>query len=489
MIQIASHTGHPEPIAGSEASPFSVADVTGRARRLLERRAPDIWVSGEVSRWARSRAGTLYITLRDDASQLRVVALQVIARSIPFDLPVGMSVEVRGRLSVYGPTGEMQLTAAAIRSLDERGQWQREFDRVRTVLESEGLLDPRRRREIPMIPGAIGVVTSPHGAALQDVLAVLQRRFPLVEVVVAPTRVQGRGAEREIAEGVASLSRSGVDVLIVTRGGGSLEDLWPFNAEQVARAIVKSPVPVISAVGHETDVTIADLVADQRAPTPSAAAQQVVPDGREMLAWVKHEGEELKVKMQALFCTSMAVVERGRTDVLRGLADLLAIQDAKFHSVSLTDPAARMSALLAHALEEVEGVGNARIRNHLAGHLNDCAAGLAEVSAERITARVRALVSDAETRLEAVGRAALLDQIQELLARAHERLTAHASEGEALSPRAVQARGWALVRSATGEMVRHPGQVSPGETIRVSVAGGTIHARVEYINIQEGVTC
>ncbi len=479
MIGIANRTPAPSR-CGTEAAPYSVADVTGRAGRLLERKAPDIWVSGEVSRWSRSGRGYLYMTLRDETSQLRVVGRPDLATRIPYDLPVGMRVVVHGQMSVYVPSGEMQLKAAAVRSLDERGQWQLQIERVRRVLESEGLLDPGRRRTIPRMPAVIGVVTSPQGAALQDVLAVLTRRYPLVEVVFAPTRVQGRGAEVEIARAVNSLSESGADVLIVTRGGGSLEDLWPFNSETVARAISKSPIPVISAIGHETDVTMCDLVADRRAPTPSAAAELAVPDVKEVMQRVERERELLRANTAALLRLRGQTAEQGRKDIIRRLTERLAVDRAQLRAHCIRDPVAAMDRTLSAAGRELESVGTDQIYQRLQHRVDACGKHLDEISAGRMAAIIRSMISRAESRLDRAGPSVLLQHLTALLDRSEERQAAAVAELEALAPRTVLARGWSLVTSERDEVVRHPGQVAPGETIRVTVAGGVIHARVAY---------
>ncbi len=258
---------------------WSVSALNRAAKRCLEGRFHEVWVSGEVANWTRARSGHRYFTLKDDAAQLRAVMWARDAARLPTDPLEGMRVRAFGSLTIYGARGEYQLSARRLEGEGEEGLWRLAFERTRAALEAEGLLDPRRKRGIPRFPASVGVVTSLAGAALQDILTVIRRRAPWTRVVVRGSRVQGEGAAREIAEGVRALGASGeVEVLIVGRGGGSIEDLWAFNEEVVARAIARSPVPVISAVGHEVDVTLSDLVADLRAPTPSAAAERVVED-------------------------------------------------------------------------------------------------------------------------------------------------------------------------------------------------------------------
>jgi len=259
---------------------FSVSELTHQLRYLLESRIPELWVSGEVANWTRARSGHCYFTLKDEGAQLRCVMWRAAAGRLPIDPEEGMRVRVFGAVTLYEARGDLQLSVRDLEGEGETGLWKLAFERLRERLEGEGLLDPARKRPIPAFPRTVGVVTSTTGAALHDILTVLARRAPWTRVLVRGCRVQGEGAALEIAQAIDLLAGSGrVDLLIVGRGGGSLEDLWAFNEEPVARAIASSAVPVISAVGHEVDVTIADLVADLRAPTPSAAAESAVPDG------------------------------------------------------------------------------------------------------------------------------------------------------------------------------------------------------------------
>lgn len=260
------------------AGGWTVSEVNAAARDLLEGSLPPLWVIGEITGFKKLRGGHCFFTLKDSRSQLRCVMWRDDAARLPTEPPEGLEVRAFGYLTIYEKGGDYQLV---VRELEGRGPglWRLAFERLRERLAAEGLLDPARKRPLPAFPAAVGVVTSTEGAALQDILSVVRRRAPWVDIVVQPTRVQGDGAAEEIAAAVRSLSTSGcVEVLIVGRGGGSAEDLWAFNDERVARALAESPVPTISAVGHEIDVTIADLVADWRAPTPSAAAERAVPD-------------------------------------------------------------------------------------------------------------------------------------------------------------------------------------------------------------------
>lgn len=266
-----------EPGAASE--PWTVSRVNRRARLLLEHGVPALWVAGEVAGWRRTASGHCYFALKDEAARIDAVMFQSDARRLPADPEDGGRVCAFGSLTLYEPRGRYQLRVRRITAEDGEGLWRRAFERVRRRLAAEGLMDPARKRALPACPACVGVVTSATGAALQDILSVIGARAPWTRVVLRDTRVQGDGAAGEVARAIEEMGRSGLaDVIVVGRGGGSLEDLWAFNREEVARAIAACPVPVVSAVGHEVDVTIADLVADLRAPTPSAGAEAVVPD-------------------------------------------------------------------------------------------------------------------------------------------------------------------------------------------------------------------
>ncbi len=271
---------------------LTVTQLTGIIKQTLEGGFGPIWVTGEISNLRRPASGHVYCTLKDEASQIRAVVFKGAAKKIGFDLEDGMKIVCRGRLNVYPARGEYQLIidAAEPKGL---GALQMAFEQLKGRLEKEGLFDPSHKRQIPFLPQTIGIVTSPSGAAIRDILNITARRLPSVDLMIAPAAVQGAEAPREICRAIADLNAVGVDVIIVARGGGSLEDLFCFNDERVARAIRASGIPVISAVGHEIDFTIADFVADLRAPTPSAAAELVVPDRRDLLERTQRLRERL----------------------------------------------------------------------------------------------------------------------------------------------------------------------------------------------------
>src|SRR6266566_4635019 len=255
---------------------YSVTELTVRVRDHLEEKFFEVWVEGELSGVRLWNTGHLYFTLKDSSSLLKGLMFRSALRYLKFKPTDGLRVVARGKISVYEPKGEYQIVCEHLEP-HGLGALQLAFDQLKKRLEDEGLFDAARKRPLPALPRKIGIVTSLDGAAIRDIIKVLRRRYPNAQIVIRPARVQGEGAALEIARGLRAITRvGGVDVVIVGRGGGSIEDLWAFNEEVVARAIANSPVPVISAVGHETDVTIADFVADLRAPTPSAAAEIVV---------------------------------------------------------------------------------------------------------------------------------------------------------------------------------------------------------------------
>lgn len=264
---------------------YTVSEVTREIKVLVEEGFPHVWVEGEISNFVRHSSGHRYFTLKDEGAQLRCV-LWKWQGGLTFSPEDGMHVCARGRLSVYERGGQYQLVVTQLRPMGI-GELQQAFERLKAQLAAEGLFEEARKRPLPFFPQRVGVVTSPTGAVLRDIAHVLGRRLPCVKVVLWPVRVQGEGAAEEIAYGMDRMNAYGeVDVLIVGRGGGSLEDLWAFNEEVVARAIYRSRIPVISAVGHEVDFTISDFVADYRAPTPSAAAEVVAPDREALLRTV-----------------------------------------------------------------------------------------------------------------------------------------------------------------------------------------------------------
>jgi exodeoxyribonuclease VII large subunit len=333
---------------------YTVGDLLSGIKLLLEQRVGRLWLVGEVSNLHRASSGHLYFTLKDDGGQIRAALFRSAARRLAFDPEDGLEVLAYGDVTVYEPRGDLQIV---VRRLEPRGlgALQLAFEQLRSRLEAEGLFDPQRKRPLPRLPARIGVVTSPSGAAIRDVIEVTGRRFPAAPLLIAATRVQGLGAEDEIAAALDAIGgRGDVDLILLVRGGGSLEDLQPFNTETVARAIVRSPVPVVSGVGHEVDVTIADLAADLRAPTPSAAAEQVLPDRALLRGDLERDWRRLRRAAAALLERFSSRLGRER-DALRVLAP----------SARLAAQRSRLEAG-ARALERVVAVQLAGWRSRLA---------------------------------------------------------------------------------------------------------------------------
>ena len=296
----------------AEQKVYTVGELTREIRDLLEESFGYLWLTGEVSNLSRPRSGHLYFSLKDKEAQIQAVIWRSTASQLPFSLEDGLEILVYGRLTVYPGRGIYQILPEIV-ELKGIGPLELAFRKLKEKLEKEGLFAKERKRPIPTLPRRIGIVTSPTGAAIRDMLKTIYSRFPYVQVVLAPVRVQGEGAAEEIAQAVRDLNHYGqVDVIIVGRGGGSLEDLWAFNEEVVARAIFASSIPVISAVGHEVDISISDLVADLRAPTPTAAGEMVVPRYEE----ITHRLKQLSHRLERAVLTSLEqkkdILERWR---------------------------------------------------------------------------------------------------------------------------------------------------------------------------------
>ncbi len=329
---------------------YRVGQITHYIKELLELEdtLQDLWLEGEISNWRPYPSGHIYFTLKDSEAAINCVLWRTYAAGLEFRPRDGDAVLVHGYISVYEARGSYQLYVDDLRK-SGAGAWALEFERVKRLLEAEGLFDPARKRRLPAYPHRLGVVTSPAGAAWRDICQVLGRRYPLVEVILSPSQVQGAEAPGQIVAALQRLAAyNQVDLVIVARGGGSIEDLWAFNDEQVARAIAGMPVPVVTGVGHEIDVTIADLVADVRAPTPSAAAEMSVPDGRELRAAILQGRAALAAAMESRLAGARLSLEREEAALRRAsprywvnrerqrLDDLTrALQLAMQHSIAL----------------------------------------------------------------------------------------------------------------------------------------------------------
>jgi exodeoxyribonuclease VII large subunit len=434
---------------------LSVSGLNREARRVVETGLGTVWVEGEISNLSRPSSGHLYWSLKDSEAQVRCAMFRLATRGLGFELANGQQVLVRARASLYEARGEYQLIVDYVEEAGE-GVLRRKFEELKRRLAAEGLFEPSRKREIPKLPRRIGVVTSPTGAALRDVLIALRRRFPLTSVLIYPTSVQGPGSAEEIARTLALADRrADCDVLILTRGGGSLEDLWAFNEEVVARAIAALTLPIISGVGHEIDFTIADFVADLRAPTPSQAAELAVPDQRE---WLKRF---LHLEQRIVHCTRQHLAKERRHFV--GVTHRLQRCNP---SVQLRERAQRLDELEARLRRCVERrIETRKLR------LARLATAVAHASpAHRITrARERWRTANGDLRR------ALLRQVE----RTQQRLKLAARGLRSLSPLATLDRGYAIVTDAGGKVLTDSGTVARGAAIDVRLARGGLTATVD----------
>ncbi|HEX7964772.1 MAG TPA: exodeoxyribonuclease VII large subunit [Gammaproteobacteria bacterium] len=435
---------------------FSVSELNRAVRGLLEGGFPLLWVEGEVSNLAQPGSGHLYFSLKDPQAQLRCALFSGRGRLLRFKPANGMKVLARGRVGLYEPRGDYQFI---VEHLEEAGHGalQRAFEELKRKLAAEGLFDAALKRPLPRVPRRIGVVTSPTGAALRDILSVIRRRYPLAGVVLYPVPVQGEGAAQKIAAMLGQASaRAECDVLILARGGGSLEDLWAFNEEPVARAIRASALPVVSGVGHEIDFTIADFAADVRAPTPTGAAELVTPDRAD---W------EHRLLQQALR------VEQAQLRVLAELRRRMDWCNARLIQLHprrvLRDRAQRLDELhlrLGRCMRAQLKHDHARL-----GHL---AASLREHSPLKRLHR-------ASDRLTALG-VQLQSAARGHLTRTGNRLALALRTLDAVSPLATLNRGYAIVSdAASGAMVGHIGAVRPGQTVHARLADGSLLAEVK----------
>jgi len=434
---------------------YTVARLNREARALLEAGLPSIWIEGELSNLSRPASGHWYFTLKDEAAQVRCAMFRQRNQALRLSPRDGMQVLLRARVGLYEPRGDFQLIVDHLEEAGE-GELRRRFEALKLRLAAEGLFDAARKRPPPRFPRRVGIVTSPTGAALRDVLQVLRRRFPAIPVLVYPAQVQGAGAAQEIAAALETADRRAeVDVLLLVRGGGSLEDLWAFNDEDLARAIAGLSLPVICGIGHEIDFTIADFVADVRAPTPSAAAELAVPDAT---TWLR----SLEASARRLASVLTRSRRQRRESLLRAERRLW----ARHPSQILAQRAQRMDELqlrLAAAMRR--GLGGRRER------LATASAGLAgRTPATRIATLLQRLLH---------ARARLLPGLRNRLALANARLESVARALHATSPIATLGRGYAIVTlAADGTLVSNAAQAPPGTEIDARLARGRLRARV-----------
>jgi exodeoxyribonuclease VII large subunit len=433
---------------------LTVSELTREVKDILEDRFPDVWVEGEISNLRIPPSGHIYFTLKDDLSQIRAVLFKMQARTLRFVPEDGLHIICRGRVSLYERRGDYQLI---LESMEPKGigALQLAFLQLKERLQKEGLFDPTHKKTIPMVSQKIGMITSPTGAVIQDMLRILERRFENLHILLYPVRVQGEGASAEIVEAIKYFNqRTDVDVLIVGRGGGSLEDLWAFNEEEVARAIYHSKIPIISAVGHETDYTIADFVADLRAPTPSAAAELVVRDKREIKNILQYLGGRLENQM-------IQILNGYRTD-LSHLRKVFREPGKKIEEYFL-----RVDDLINRIRLSTSWVLKRRGEKCL--HLNQ---GLLLRNPMQRVKNLRSSISEIEKRLG--------QDIRHSIEIRRQKASGLLGKLDSLSPLSILQRGYSIVRKLpTLQILRDAAHVNEGDKVEVKLFRGTLVCGVE----------
>jgi exodeoxyribonuclease VII large subunit len=434
---------------------WPVRELVGHVRELIEQEYGDVWVEGEISNFRPAPSGHIYFTLKDADAQLPVVFFGRKAMLLRFRPENGLHVLVRGRVSIYEQRGQMQLVAETMEPVGA-GSLQLAFEQLKARLKAEGLFDVERKRPLPGFPRAVGIVTSPTGAVIRDFLNIVARRHSGLSVLVCPVSVQGDSAPAEVEAAINELNTSGlVDVIVIARGGGSLEDLAAFNSERVARAIAASRVPVVSAIGHETDFTIADFVADLRAPTPSAAAELITEAQHKIAERVAEQSNRLERAARFQLLQARQRLSRLPGSRAEGRVNSLLHQLEQ----RLDDSSLRMEAVVSEQLRQhqrnVAGLTAAVLRH-------DPRQGLAQAR-ERLTA----------------GRTHLFHSMERRVHESAARLNSLGARLHSLSPLAVLERGYALVLTATGGVVRSALQVVPGDKLVTRLSDGAFISRVE----------
>ena len=438
-----------------EKRAWTVSELTAKIRDLLAKNFTDITVQGEISNCREAQSGHIYFTLKDDRAQVRCVFFKQQQRGIKFRPEDGLQMTVRGSLSVYETRGEYQIYVENLEPIG-LGALQLAFEQLKKRLEAEGLFDPARKKPLPLLPSRIGIITSPRGAAVRDVVRILTRRFPNVHLTVYPVRVQGEGSAEEIVKALKFFNaRKLVDVLIVARGGGSMEDLWAFNEEIVARAIFASEIPVISGVGHETDFTIADFVADVRASTPSAAAELVVQTRAQFDKHIADLREALAgVFRYRLLEWSRRVHELSARRGFRRPLDLLRQQRQRADEMT-----SRLALGLRARLEQSR-------KRFTTAHLR--------IASFDFRAKIAAFRLRLERRTAELG-----VRIDRLLRAKRDRLEKLALQLRERSPLRVLERGYAIATDAAGNLLRDAGQVALGDTVTIQLHRGKLSTEVQ----------
>ncbi len=434
---------------------YSVAQLNASIRGVLNKSFDEIWVSGEISGLKIAPSGHAYFSLKDAQAQVRAVCFRGSLRFLKFKPQDGIAVLARGKVDVFEPRGEYQFL---VEWLEPKGlgALQLAFEQLKKKLEAEGLFDGARKRPLPRFPQRIGLVTSPAGAVIRDMIQVLSRRWPGIHIRLFPALVQGQGAIEEVTAGLEYFGRGGwADLIIVGRGGGSLEDLWTFNEESVARAIANSAIPVISAVGHETDFTIADFVADLRAPTPSAAAELAVPNRDDLLDQLAQRAQRLE----------------------RGIHLVIARRQSRVHQLGVDRATGTLHRRLDRSGQRVDDL-ESRARDVLRRQFAAQRRRVEQLDARLRRQDLRLRLAGARRRLTAASQRAE-QLITARLQSEHRRLAPLAAGLAQLSPLRVLDRGYAIVESSEGHVVVDATQVASGDSIGVRLAKGRLRATVE----------
>lgn len=452
-----------------ERRPVSVSELTIQIRGALEKRFASVWVEGEISNFRPHSSGHWYFTLRDEFAQVRSACYRSSNQRIRFRLEDGMQVRARGRLSVYEPKGEYQLIVDSLEPVGA-GALQLAFEQTKARLQAEGLFAADLKRAIPMFPRRVGVVTSASGAAIRDILHVISRRTRTVHVLFAAARVQGDGAGYEIVRAIKFLNEhheralregnhgSALDVIIVGRGGGSIEDLWAFNEEVVARAIRNSVIPVISAVGHETDFTIADFVADLRAPTPSAAAEIVAA----------HEAE---------LCSRLATLSGSLS---RSIQYRISGARNQVQELALSTAFDAVAGRLHNALSSIEGL-EYRLQSVVNRSLQNAHRRVGVAAHSLSPIQLRSVAAAARSRFDSLTKSRD-NAINSRIEVARQQLATAAAALDAMSPLKVLERGYAIAHDSAGRVVREAGAMNAGDELRLRLWKGALNCRVERLD-------
>ncbi len=433
---------------------WTVRDLVGAVRTRVEREYTDVWVMGEISNFRPADSGHLYFTLKDDGAQIRVVMFRSQARLLRFRPENGLQIMARGRVTVYEDRGELQIMAEFLEPKGA-GALQIAFEQLKAKLAAEGLFEQSRKKPLPSLPRRVGIVTSPRGAAVQDFINIIRRRHQSVHILIYPAQVQGETAASEVSAGLKYFNRAkNVDVIVVARGGGSIEDLAAFNDEVLARAVAASALPVISAVGHETDFTICDFVADLRAPTPSAAAELVVRSERELSERLTNLGQRLARSVQYRLLTArQSLIELTRHRAFDRTTGLIHRQQQRVDELSFR-LASTTRAVLQRYRQRLDAA-TASLRYHDVRRTLAASRRVLDGQTASMTAALRNLI---------VSRRHPLEQLTGRL--------------RALSPLAILERGYALVFDSSGNLVKDAAQLSPGTDITARLSKGRIRAKV-----------